>query len=56
MTEKLDRIAYLNTETLAVLTLLTNGDNYKMLKHQFLDVLLHKLIENCELIHQELIN
>ncbi|WP_171037457.1 hypothetical protein [Pseudoalteromonas sp. S558] len=56
MMDKLDRIALLNTEMLAVLTLLTNEENYTQLKHQLLDTVLHRLLDNSESIHNELIS
>lgn len=54
--EKLDRIAKLNTEMLAVLTLLIRDENYTELKHQLLDSALQRLLNNSESINQELLN
>lgn len=56
MMEKLDRIAELNTEILAVLTLLTRDENYTELKHQLLDSVLKRLLNNSVSINQELLN
>lgn len=53
---KLDRIAELNAEMVAVLTLLTNQESYTKLKHQYLDTVLNRLLDNSESIHNELIS
>ena len=56
MMDKLDRIAQLNTEMLAVLTLLTADENYTELKPQLLGSVLYMLINNSESIHTELVS
>lgn len=56
MMEKLDRIAELNTEMQAILTLLTRDENYTELEHQLLDSALQRLLNNSASINQELLN
>ena len=56
MMEKLDRIAELNTEMQAVLTLLTDGESYIRLNQKHLDSILHSLLYNTEIINRELLS
>lgn len=56
MMEKLDRIAELNTEMQAILTLLTDGESYIRLNKKHLDSMLHSLLNNTETINRELLD
>ncbi len=56
MVEKLDRIAELNTEMQAILTLLTDGESYIRLNKKHLDSMLHSLLNNTETINRELLD
>ncbi|KPZ59509.1 hypothetical protein AN389_02655 [Pseudoalteromonas sp. P1-7a] len=56
MNEKLDTIASLNMEMIAVLTLLTNNEKYRDLQPKLLDSVLHRMLDNSLSINKEILN